>query len=487
MNILFLNPPFLGRFSRTSRSPAVTKGGTFYYPIWLAYATGWAQHNGHDARLFDAPARLATLDDLYLFLEDWQPGLVVVDTSTPSIHHDSAVAARIKERFPASFILLVGTHPSALPEESLSRNPAIDGVAIGEYDATVVELAGALEHRQPLEPVQGLALRRAGEPFLTAPREKLEHLDALPFVSRVYLQHLNVRDYFFAAANYPMVMIITGRGCPHRCFFCVYPQVFHSRRYRVRSARNVVDELAYIQTHLPMVKEVGIEDDCFTASPAHVRGICEEIIRRRLRLKWYCNVRGDVKPELLALMKKAGCRLVTVGFESGAQSILDAMGKGITLEKYRRFVQDVKQAGLLVHGCMMVGNPGDTRETLAASYRFAIQADCDSMQFYPLYVYPGTEAFEWAKSNGYLTTTDYARWLDGEGQHNCVLETPQLSSREMVALCDDYLRRYHLRPRYLLKKLWQAVRDPAEGYRSLLSAQSFFWKLLRNAFLERMK
>ncbi|MBF8273742.1 MAG: Fe-S oxidoreductase [Magnetococcales bacterium] len=474
MNILFFNPPYMGRFSRTSRSPAVTKGGTFYYPIWLAYALGLAQKNGHDVRLYDAAASVSPLEDMYVFLGEWQPELVVVDTSTPSIANDAAMAARCKTRFPNAFVLLVGTHPSALPEDCLELSPALDGVAIGEYDATVVELATALANQTPLDQVAGLVLRQAGTFIKTKERQKIEDLDAFPFVSEIYANHLNIRHYFFAAANYPMVQIITGRGCPHRCFFCVYPQVFHSHRYRVRSAENVVDEFEFIQNHLPMVREVGIEDDCFTASPSHVRHICTGLIARGIKLPWYCNVRGDCKLDLLQLMKKAGCRLVTVGFESGDQKILDAMGKGIKLEHYQQFVANVKKAGIMVHGCMMVGNPGDTRETLDSSYRFAVEANFDSMQFYPLYVYPGTEAYDWAASNGYLKTTDFSQWLTADGLHNCVLDTPTLSAHDMVTLCDHYLKKYHLRPRYILMKLWQGMRHPSEGYRTMLSAKTFF-------------
>ncbi|MBF0137517.1 MAG: radical SAM protein [Magnetococcales bacterium] len=477
MNILFLNPPFMPGFSRASRSPAVTKGGTLYFPIWLAYATGMAEQAGHQVRLVDCAAARLDLPNLFIALGTWRPGLVVIDTSTPSIVNDAQVAADIKKQFPETFTLLVGSHPSALPQESIALHAAVDGAALGEYDATVVDLAQALDQGLPLQGVPGLAYRMHDTILCNPRRPMLENLDALPFVAEVYAKHLRIEDYFFAAANYPMVQIMTGRGCPHRCFFCVYPQTFHSRRYRVRSAANVVDEFAFIRDHLPQVREIGIEDDCFTASPSHVRQICEELLARQIHMKWYCNVRGDVSADLLHLMRRAGCRLVTVGFESGDQKILDGMGKHAKLEKYQKFVRDARQAGLLVHGCMMVGNPGDTRATVATSYQFAVQANCDSMQFYPLFVYPGTEAYAWAAQNGYLKTTDFTRWLTPDGQHNCVLDTPELSAKEMVAICDYYLKKYHLRPRYLVMKLWQALCHPAEGYRSLLSAKTFFGRL----------
>lgn len=478
MNILFLNPPFKGRFSRTSRSPAVAKGGTLYYPIWLAYAAGGAEAAGRRVTLVDAPARGYSPEQVECIVRDFAPDLVVVDTSTASIYNDVAMAGRLKEMRPDGTVVLVGTHPSALPQETLALADGVDAVAVGEYDETVRELAAALEAGRDLSSVAGLVLRQ-GQFFVeTGPRRRIEDLDRLPFVSAVYKKHLRVRDYFFAAANDPMVMIMTGRGCPYRCFFCVYPQVMHGRRYRTRSAENVVEELSFIERELPEVREVGFEDDCFTASRSRVHAICELILKRGLRTVWYCNARGNLDYATLALMKRAGCRLITVGFESGSQPVLDAMHKGEKVETYLRFARDARRAGILVHGCIMTGNPGDNRETLRQSYELARRMNCDSMQFYPLYVYPGTEAYEWARKNGYLRTEDFSRWVDAEGLHNCVLDTPELSAEEMVGLCDHYLKKYHLRPGYIAAKLWQGIRQPREGVRTMKSARIFLGKIM---------
>jgi len=177
-------------------------------------------------------------------------------------------------------------------------------------------------------------------------------------------------------------------------------------------------------------------------------------------------------------MKKAGCRLATVGFESGCQEILNNMNKGESIERYLQFTKDAKNAGILIHGCIMTGNPGDTKETLAKSYKFAKKINCDSMQFYPLYVYPGTEAYEWAQKSGYLRANDFSDWLTEDGLHNCVIDTPGFSSQDMVRQCDDYLKRYHLRPKYLFMKSMQAIRNPSEGYRSLKSARALLSKML---------
>ncbi|MCP5003095.1 MAG: B12-binding domain-containing radical SAM protein, partial [Planctomycetes bacterium] len=284
MNILFLNPPFIGRFSRTSRSPAVTKGGTLYYPIWLAYAAGVSECAGHNVMLVDAPAEDLDLEQTFDRLGAFVPDLIVVDTSTPSIYSDIHVTENIKEKFPDTFSILVGTHPSALPEDTLGLSNDVDAVATGEYDYTIRDLANAIENKCPLANVGGIVFRDGHTLVKNKNREKIENLDEVPFVSSVYKKHLHHRNYFFAAANYPMVMTITGRGCPFKCFFCVYPQVFHGRRYRTRSAENVVDEFEYIIGNFPGIGEIGIEDDCFTANRGHAREICELLIKRRIKI-----------------------------------------------------------------------------------------------------------------------------------------------------------------------------------------------------------
>lgn len=482
MNVAFLNPPFIDRYSRSSRSPAVTKGGTLYYPLWLAYAAGATEQAGFAVTLIDAPADGLDLQRVIARLEAFRPGILVVDTSTGSIHSDIAVADAIKKRFPGLFVVLVGTHPSALPEETLARCEGANAVAVGEYDGTISDLAQAIAGEKSLDSIHGLVFQDARGMVRNPPREKICELDALPFVSAVYAKHLTIRNYFFAAAGYPMVMIITGRGCPFNCFYCVYPQVFHGRRYRTRSPENVAAEFEAISRAMPEVREVGIEDDCFTADKERVSRICELLVAHKNRLPWYCNVRGDVPLDLLILMKKAGCRLVTVGFESGSQKVLDGIPKHTTVDQYLEFGKNAKKAGILVHGCIMVGNPGDTPETLAESYRFACALNCDSMQFYPLFVYPGTEAFAWAKERGYLRTTDFSAWNNAEGAHNATIDLPGLGAEEMARLCDYYLRKYHLRPRYILMKLLQALINPSEGYRTFKSARVFFAGLIRNAF-----
>jgi radical SAM superfamily enzyme YgiQ (UPF0313 family) len=474
MNVLFLNPPFkveIGKFSRNSRSPAITKSGTVYYPFWLAYATGVLEkEQGFDVKFIDACADRITLPQVYERLGGFIPDLVVMETSTPSIYNDVRVADQIKSRFPKTFICLVGTHVSSLPKETLQLSPNIDAIVKGEYDYTVRELAQTLSMGGGLQKVKGLCLRKGKDLVFTGERQHIENLDDLPFVTSVYKKHLNIRNYYFGAAQYPMVMIITGRGCIGRCKFCVYPQTIHGRAYRPRSPESVVDELEYIKKELPFVREVGIEDDTFTIDKQRVRMISELIIERGLKVRWYANTRADLDYETMVKMKAAGCRLVTCGFESGSQQILNNIAKGIAIIQIREFVKDSKKAGLMVHAAYMVGNIGETRETMEQTLAFAKEMDTDMVQFFPIMLYPGTESYDWAKEKGYIMTTDFSKWLTEDGQYDCVLSTPELTNQDLFNFCDRALREYYFRPKFMVRKTLQNILHPGEAYRNVRSS-----------------
>lgn len=480
MKILLLNPPFKGgKFSRTSRSPAITKSGTLYYPFWLAYTTGVLDREGFETRLLDCPARGLSGKEALKIIVEFGPDLVVIDTSTPSIYSDVETGALIKENLKLAFIILVGTHPSSLPEETLLLSKSIDAVARGEYDYTIKDLAGVLASGNKPESVAGISFRRGDDIVHNEPRPLIEDLDKLPFVSSVYKKHLDIKDYFFAASYYPFIMMITGRGCPSRCTFCNYPQVFHSRRYRMRSPENVVEEFEYIKTDLSQVEEVGIEDDTFAADRAHALRISELLIKKNLNMPWYAASRADLDFETMWAMKSAGCRSLMVGFESGSQKILDNIHKGITIDTMLRFSSDAKRAGLLVHGCFMIGNPGETPVTVQETLEFAERLNCDTAQFFPLMVYPGTEAYEWAKSAGYIASGDFSEWVTKEGLHKSVVSTPELSAEELLKFSDYARRRFYLRPGYVWQKIKKCLKDPKELTSTLKSFKVFYKHLFK--------
>ena len=464
MNILFVNPPFkaeYGKYSREARSAMITNSGVIYYPLWLLYAAGVCKKEKYKVTFLDAPAKQMNHNQSFEWIKEKKEkyALIVIDTSTPSIYNDSKFAGDLKEIFPEAFIILVGTHPTALPEETLMLDKRVDAVAIGEFDYIIRDLAKTIENKQDLKNVKGLVYKKDNTIIKNEKMDLITDLDKIPFAAELIKEFLNPRDYFFAASAYPEIQIFTGRGCPARCYFCVYPQTIHGHKYRVRSVENVVEEFEYIVNKMPEVKEVVIEDDTFTIDKERVKQICNLLIEKGLnkKIKWLCNARVNLDYETMRLMKKAGCKLIIPGIESGNQEMLNNMKKGATIKQIEEYVKSAKKARLLIHACYMVGNKGETKETMEDTLKFAIKLNTDTAQFYTLPPSPGPDAYNWAVENGYLDNKNYENWIKDDGTHNCVINLDNISSKELVEFCDYARKRYYLRPKYILKKVGQSL------------------------------
>jgi radical SAM superfamily enzyme YgiQ (UPF0313 family) len=480
-----LNPPYFPKFSRPQRSPGVTKSGTLYYPMFLAYATGVLEREGFPVDLIDCPAEEITLNGLLNRGKESYPQLIVMDTSTPSIQNDMDVCKALKQALPGVVTVMVGTHVSALGAETLQACPELDIYCHDEYDFTVLDIARWVEggkNPADLEKIQGIGYRKDGQPVQTPVRPLFNNLDSLPFVSEVYKKHLHIEKYFNPNALPPMVTILSSRGCPYQCIWCIYPQTVNGRKVRNRSIENVVEEMAYIEKTFPQAKSIFFEDDTLTANKKRCKEMADLIMEKGIKISWSANARADVDYETLLEMKRAHCRMVCVGFESGNQEVLNNMKKGITLEKAKQFMKDARKAGILVHGCFMAGNPGETPQTLQETLNYALELKPDTAQFYPVMVYPGTEAYEWYRSRGYLNVKHYSDWLTAEGLHNTVISLPGLPARDLVEWCDNARRTFYLRPGYIFSKLKQAITHPREIGRLARASKTFVKYLFRGTF-----
>lgn len=474
MNILFINPPFkaeYGKFSREARSPMITNSGVIYYPLWLLYSAGVCQKDGFNIDVLDAPAKKMSHEKAFewIKLKNKNYDLIVLDTSTPSIYNDCKFGGDLKDIYPEAFVMLVGTHPTALPYETMELDKRIDGLALGEFDYIVRDTARALKNGTDLKEVKGLVYKKDDKIVKNPLMDPITDLDEIPFAAELIKQFLDPRDYFFAASAYPEVQMFTGRGCPARCYFCVYPQTMHGHKYRVRSAENVVAEFEYIANNLPQVKEVVIEDDTFTINISRTREICNLLIQKGLnkKLKWLCNARVILDYDTMVLMKKAGCKLIIPGIENGNQEMLNSMKKGTTIKQIEDYVKNAKKAKLLIHACYMVGNRGETKETMENTLKLAMKLNTDTAQFYTLHVYPGTEAYNWAKENSYIDTNDFSKWIKENGLDNTVIHTDDMTAEELVEFCNEARRKYYLRPRYILRKLGQSLTNWDELVRNV--------------------
>lgn len=479
MKILMLNPPFLKRYSRPQRNPGVTRSDTMYYPYWMAYATGSLEKAGFDVHFYDAPAAGWDYAEIERRALDFKPDMIVLDTSTPSIYNDVKVLDLLKEKFPKARGVMVGTHATAMADETFGFSPNIEFIARGEYDLTLVELAKKIESGADPSALDGLSHRLNGSTSHNPQRSLIGNLDDLPFVSEVYKRHLNIWDYFNPDCLYPNITILSGRGCPYRCTFCLWTATLSGYKTRFRSVDNVLDELMYIQKTFPDARAVFFEDDIFTVNEKRCIQLCEGMMRRGFKMKWNANTRADVSYETLKMMKRAGCRALCVGFETGNQEILDAYGKRIKLEDFYTFARNAHKLGIHFHGAFIVGGPGENRQTMERTLKIACELQPDTAQFYPLMVYPGTVEYERMKEKGLLVTDKYEDWLTPDGLHNCIIRTADCTPEELIRWCDYARRKFYLRPSYIWRKFRMSLWDKDERKRTWKAFKVFVRYLYR--------
>lgn len=489
LDAIFINGPFLDGFSRESRSPAVTKSGTLYYPAWLAYACGLAEDNGFNCKLIDSIADKISFEKSVEIVIESNPKVVVIGTSTPSIAADLNFAKAIKEKLNKSLIVLVGTHASSLADEIILENDFIDLIARREYDLTILELLNCIKEGKEWFDILGITYKVNNLVVKNEDMPYIPDLDILPFASKIYSKHLTIKNYYYGHVRFPMVSIFTSRGCNARCSYCLYPQTMFGN-FRERSPKNIADEFQWISTNLPEVKEVLIDDDTFTMNKKHAQNVALELIKINNKLLWTCESRAALDYETLTLMKKAGCRLIVTGFESVSQDVLDKVNKGIKFSNVDLFVDSAKKAGIKIHACFMAGNPGDTVETLNASLKWALsKSNFDTAQFFPLQVYPGTKAYTWAQETGYLKKQEFRDWITPSGMHNMTIVKNDmgLSFQECLDFCDYARRRFYLRPTFIIRKIFQGFKEPQEFKKNLIGFLKIYKYLFKKVSKETQR
>lgn len=466
-DVLILNPPFVDDFVRSARWDARSRGRVQRHPDYLAVATAVLIESGIDAKLVDACAQNWKKADVEALLRREKPAYVVMHAATPSIDNDLAYAALAKETA-GSKTILVGQHVTAVPEDTFRRSRgALDFIALGEYDETVRELVSG---GSP-EETRGLCFAGPDGAFKRTPPRPFLDVDKLPFPA---WQFIDPNWYYDGGKLHPFLTLISGRGCFARCTFCRDPQLMYGHENRYRDPKLVVDEMEHDIRLFPRLREIMIETDTFTANRDHVEGVCREILRRRLdtRIRWSCNVRTDVKRDLLQLMQRAGCRMLMIGFEFGTQQALDAVKKGTRLERTTEFAEDAADLGFTLHGCFMIGAPGETETSARATIDYAKSLPLDTIQISGVAAYPGTELYELAKSKGYLIPKDWSEYLDKNQEQVTVLDYPELPKERIDRLIDQGLKEFYLRPRQIWK-MGAAIRGIGDVKRKLYGFASF--------------
>lgn len=476
MKVYLLNPPYYPHFGRGARWQDTGRGGTLYYPIWLSYATAVLEEE-NEVKLVDAPAWGWDKEDVIKDIGIFKPDLLVIDSSFPSLNNDISVAESIKNSYNEIQVILVGPPASQFAEKIL-ESKGIDIVARREYDFTLKEITNKFRiENNWLKDIKGISYKQDDKIIHNPDRafSTSEDLDKIPFVSMVYKKHLHINDYFLGQSLYPEVQIFTGRGCPNRCSFCSWPQTLMGRKYRYRSISNLLDEVEWIENNLS-VKEIFFEDDTFTLSKSRVLEFCKGYKDRGLKTTWACNSRVDsLDLETMKAIKKANCRLLIAGYESGSDEILKNVKKGITVNQIKEFAKNAKKARLLVHGDIIFGLPGETKDTIRMTKDLIKKTRPEVLQVAVASPFPGTEFYKYCKNNNYLLTNDPNKYLDENGHQKAIISYPELTNEEMVKEVNSLLKNYYLSPSYVPLAIRQVLRknSVAEMKRLWFSAKMF--------------
>jgi len=284
----------------------------------------------------------------------------------------------------------------------------------------------------------------------------------------VYRRDLTVENYAIGYLRHPYVSLYTGRGCRSKCTFCLWPQTVGGQRYRTRSVDHLVEEMTLAQRLFPEVKEFFFDDDTFTDDLPRAEAIARRL--GPLGITWSVNAKANVPADTLAVLRDNGLRLLLVGYESGDQRILNNVKKGVRLETARRFTRDAKRVGITIHGTFILGLPGETRETIAETIRFAREIDPHTIQVSLAAPYPGTALYAEAQRNGWLESEAL---VDGEGVQQSALGYPHLPRTEIFQSMDLFYRRFYFRPRKMISLAGEMVRDPQVMRRRLREGRDF--------------
>jgi len=464
MKTLFLQPPSFDGFDggAGSRYQAKREIRSYWYPTWLAQPAALVP----GSKLIDAPPR--GLGMAPVLAEARDKDLCIIHTSTPSFAADVKVAQALKDANPGIKIGFVGAKVAVQPEQSLAQGAPIDFVARNEFDFTVKEVAEGRDWAA----IDGISWRDGNGRIVHNPdRAMLENMDELPFVTEVYKRDLRIEDYFIGYLMHPYVSLYTGRGCKSHCTFCLWPQTVGGHKYRVRSPGHVAEEIRLLTSYFPQTREIFFDDDTFTDNLPRAEAIAKEL--GKLGVTWSCNAKANVPRATLKVLRDNGLRLLLVGYESGNQQILHNIKKGMRIEVARQFTKDCHELGIKIHGTFILGLPGETRETIEETIKFATEINPHTLQVSLAAPYPGTYLYREAVHNGWLDA-EHAELVDDHGIQIAPLSYPHLPHTEIFESVEQFYRRFYLRAPKIAAIVGEMVRSPQMMKRRLREGVEFF-------------
>lgn len=464
---LLIVPP-TGKFIREDRCQTPIeelKTVTLRPPVDLLYIAAGLERVGVECRVHDYPAVNGSWGNVRADLAAFTPDLLVLSITTPSLAEDMTAATLAKQRVPGILVAAKGAHFEYGDIETLTRFPDLDLVFRGEYELAAADIA----ERGGIDEVAGITFRRGSELRRNPDRPLIGDLDSLPYPARHLIDNTLYRR---PDLGVPQTNIVTSRGCPFECIFCLAGHV-SGRQVRRRSPENTLGEVRECVERFA-IRDFLFRSDLFTADRKWCTALCDALLASGLEIRWSCNSRVDtVDPEILRLMKRAGCWLIAFGVESGSEMMLERMKKKATRDDSIRAVRLCREAGIKSSVYFLIGLPWETMETYRESVDLAKELSPDFLEIFYTYPFRGTEYYDVAVKEGLLREGEYP----AAAYSHPSIPSLSLSLEQLEPLRRRFLREFYLRPGYILRT-FAGTRSPKVFFNYLRYGWIQLWDLV---------
>lgn len=473
MKVLLIEPPNIHMIP-TVEPKLVLKEAGIYPPLGLMYIAAYIErHTDHEVRILDAVAEGLDYEGIETAVRNFAPDVVGIQAMTQVLIDVVRVVNVVKGVDKNIHVCIGGPHAYIYPKET-ALLPGVDSVIPVEGEIAFTELVNSLKKCRSLEGVSGLVYKENGTLKENNGAKWIKELDSLPPPAR----HMVPKEKYYCIieTDSPMTTMISTRGCPYNCSFCLG---FERGRYRERSVEKVVEELE--SCIRDGYRDIFFWDSIFTVKKDRVIKICQEIINRKMRVSWSMRARiNHIDEEMLVKLREAGCKRIQYGIEAGNDKTLKLMRKGITTEQIQRCIRLTKQFGLTVYGDFMIGFPGESRQDILGTIDFACGLELDYVNFAATTPYPDTPLYQWGFEKK-LYTTDYWRDFARDPKEGFVpnIWEESLSRDELNVLLFLAYRRFYLRPGYILRRLMEI-----RSYRDFLRKARTGLRMLNGKMLE---
>jgi radical SAM superfamily enzyme YgiQ (UPF0313 family) len=450
-------------------SPLLQEAGhhPLFPPLGLAYMAAVLEQNNFEVQIFDCPVNGMNHEKLKAELESYQPTMVGIGSMTPVVESALKSAHVAKEVCPDAKVVMGGPHATFAGKQILTDEKDVDIVVRGEGEETLLELVEQSPELKKLSEIKGITFRKDNQIIETQNRPFIENLDALPLPA---YKLIPIKKYKITGMK--LLPVISSRGCPFQCSFCVASQMFGAK-FRARSAKNVLDELEWLKNEYE-AEGIAFQDDTLTFDKKRALDICDGMIDRKLNLHWGCGTRVDVvTKELLAKMAKAKCDEIMFGVESGCQRIRDLLNKRVTTDQCVNAIKWAKEAGIFVTVSVIIGYPGETKETLQESLDFVRKVEPDDVWLCHATPYIGTELRALVESHGWKMSEDWKTY----NTMNPIFEDPLLPAKEIAQMRKTFYNKFYS-PQYILR---QALKGYLKGnmYSKIMARTAINYNLWR--------